>query len=58
MPREMTDEAEGTGMFWYAIQLVAGSNDADDWRFTDDRGMAIMAMKVCGLKVRVCAKPV
>jgi hypothetical protein len=44
-------------MFWYAIQLVAGSNEGDDWRFTDDRSMAIVAMKILGLKVRVCAKP-
>lgn len=45
-------------MFWYAIQLQPGSNEADDWRFTEDRGEAIIAMVILHLQVHVCAKPI
>lgn len=43
-------------MFWYAIHLTPEWEDADGWRFTDDRGWAIIAMKILGLNVRVVAK--
>jgi hypothetical protein len=44
-------------VFWYAIQIEPDCIAADGWRFTEDRTLALMAMVVLRLRVRVAAKP-
>lgn len=43
-------------MFWYLILIDGDGSSMDDWRMTDDRGAAIVAMIVCHLRVRVVCK--
>jgi hypothetical protein len=46
----------GDDMFWYVISLNGKFEYEDDVSVTDDRGAAVVAMIVCGLKVKCCAK--
>ena len=45
-------------MFWYAIALCDDPQDADDYRFTDDRELVKLCIRMFQMKVRCVAKPV
>lgn len=47
-------------MFWYAIPICQNPEDADDYRFTDDRGMVVVAIKILRIKakdIKLVTKP-